>query len=396
MLEEVNKKRVAIVATHPIQYYSPWFKVLANDSALSVKVFYLWEAGVTEQVDQGFKHRIKWDIPLLDGYQWEFVVNSSRRPGTHHFFGLINPSLERTVKCFEPDAVLLMGYNFFSMIQFLCFWRSSRAPLLLRGDSHRIIGRCGIKERFRKALISLLFRRFSGFLYVGKANRRYFLYHGVAEERLFYAPHAIDNQRFCSACDNVRLDSRRWKTELGIPSDHQVVLFAGKWETKKRPVDLLEAFLLAAMPKSSLVFVGAGHLEEVLRNRASNHPFIKFAPFQNQSQMPRTYGLADLFVLPSYGEGETWGLAVNEAMCLGCPIIVSTHVGCAEDLVKPYHNGLIFEAGNIPVLAKCLQEALSDRERLKKWGRNSRVDIVNCNYEKVTQGLKQALSKVCV
>jgi glycosyltransferase involved in cell wall biosynthesis len=107
--------------------------------------------------------------------------------------------------------------------------------------------------------------------------------------------------------------------------------------------------------------------------------------------MPRTYAAADLVVLPSYGSSETWGLAINEAMCMSRPVIASTHVGCAQDLIQPYRNGLVFPAGDVSALATCLKEAFSDRERLQMWGEESRNIVTNYSYQQTTQGLKQAL-----
>ncbi len=80
--------RLAIVATHPIQYYAPWFQRVAAEPDFDLKVFYLWDFGVTDQHDKGFDRTIRWDLPLLDGYAHEFVENTSRDPGTHHFRGI--------------------------------------------------------------------------------------------------------------------------------------------------------------------------------------------------------------------------------------------------------------------------------------------------------------------
>ncbi len=110
--------------------------------------------------------------------------------------------------------------------------------------------------------------------------------------------------------------------------------------------------------------------------------------------MPRTYAVADVVVLPSYGIQETWGLAINEAMCLSRPVIVSTHVGCAQDLVQPGQNGLIFPAGDVSALAGCLQEIFSDDRRLRLWGANSREIVSRYSYVQATEGLRQALERV--
>lgn len=386
--------KLAIITSHPIQYYAPWFRYLAKEPDFDIKVFYLWNFGVTQQLDLGFQQPIQWDIPLLEGYNHEFVPNESSQPGTHHFWGLRNPTLFQQVKAHNPDAVFLLNYNYASLYRFIFQWKFSQAPLLFRGDSHRLVPRPGIREWARRQVITLIYRYFSALLYVGQANYSYFRYHRVSAQKLFFAPHAVENDRFSTQLAAAKLSARVWKEELGISSDHAVILFAGKFEVKKRPMDLVQAFLQADLPQVSLLLVGAGPLESELRSQAAGHSNIYFAPFQNQTQMPRTYAMANLFVLPSSGPEETWGLAVNEAMCMGCPIIASTHVGCTQDLVHPGQNGLVFSAGDISELAASLQKAFSDRKRLREWGEESRRIIANYSYEQTTQGLRSALTSL--
>jgi glycosyltransferase involved in cell wall biosynthesis len=383
--------RLAIVISHPIQYVSPWLQHLTGCDGLEIRVFYLWNFGVSSMVDRGFATVVQWDIPLLDGYSSEFVPNLARQPGTHHWSGLNNPELSARVNAFHPDAVLVFGYNFLTLYRFIFTRAAHSTPLIFRGDSHRLLKPKGFSGFLRRVWISQVFRQFAAFLYVGRANRDYFLRHGVAEQRLFFSPHSVDNERFISQTEIATRQAALWKQALGIPSSRRVVLFAGKFEQKKRPIDLVTAFKRAALPNVSLALVGAGPLEAQLHAEAAGHPEIFFAPFQNQSLMPRTYLLGDLFVLPSFGHGETWGLAVNEAMCLRRPILVSNHVGCALDLVQPYENGLVFPAGNQTALSRALQEAFSDPLRLERWGWESRRRIEQYSVKETTQGLFSAL-----
>ncbi len=386
---------LAIIASHPIQYYAPLFRCIAQDSFLNIKVFYLWDFGVTNQVDQGFKQSLKWDIPLLDGYSFEFVPNISKDKGTHHILGLQNPSITEQVLAFKPDAILLtVSYNYASIYRLLWQLRNKKIPIIFRGDSHRILVKNNLKNNLKRLVIAKIFQSFAACLYVGKANYEYFRYHFVQEHKLFLAPHAIDSYRFSDPKNSLSEQAKIWKQKLGISPEHRIILFAGKFEDKKRPLDLIKAFIDAKLTSVSLLLVGAGDLETEMRNIAKQNKYIYFAPFQNQSLMPRTYTICDVFVLPSYGSSETWGLAINEAMSMGKAIIASNHVGCAADLIKPLQNGLIFEAGNVAALADCLREAMSDRDRLKKWGDESKKIIANYSYDRVIDGLKQALEAV--
>jgi glycosyltransferase involved in cell wall biosynthesis len=384
--------RLGIVSTHPIQYYAPWFQQLAQERNLVLKVFYLWDFGVKTYLDRGFQQAIQWDIPLLSGYDSVFIPNTSTDPGTHHFLGIKNPTLTKQVRAFGPDAVVLIGYNYLSLYQFLYNWQTLQVPLIFRGDSHRLIERKGVEEWLRRQFLRILFQQFSACLYVGESNKKYFRYHGVPEERLFFAPHAVNNDFFFSKHESAHVQSALWKQELGIPESHLVILFAGKFEEKKRPLDLLQAFINSRLENAVLLFVGAGSLETEMRMRATGHANIIFAPFQNQSQMPRVYEIGDIFVLPSYGSDETWGLAINEAMCMARPVIVSTHVGCFADLVQNGRNGLVFPAGDMAALEDCLKEACADRERLHRWGNEGQAIIQNYSYTQATVGLKQALT----
>ncbi len=262
--------------------------------------------------------------------------------------------------------------------------------MIFRGDSHRLVSGNGVREFFRHRWIKSIFRRLNAFLPVGQANRDYFRYHGVPDDKLFFAPHAVDNDRFIGAEADAREQAARWRAELGIPPEQKIILFAGKFQPKKQPDHLIAAFIALNRDDSTLVLVGDGEMEAALRAQAGAHPRIHFVPFQNQSLMPRTYALADLFVLPSQGRDETWGLAVNEAMCLGKPIIVSSHVGCAQDLVKPGENGLVFPAGDVSALTASLRDALSDSARLARWGERSREIVSGYTYGRALEGLKHA------
>lgn len=383
--------KLAIITSHPIQYYAPWFRYMNAMHGIDLRVFYLWDFGVKNTIDPEFKSAVQWDIPLLDGYSYEFVPNKSADPGTHHFGGLNNPGLAAAVRAFQPDAVLMMIYNYRACIDFILKWNTRRAPLLFRGDSHRLVKRHGIKETFRRRAISALYNRFQALLYVGKANREYYRYHRAPEEKLFFAPHAVDNNRFIHQADTAQSQARQWREELGVPDDHKLVLFAGKFIEKKRPNDLLRAFIRIDSPDTHLLLVGGGELEKKLREIAGQHPRVHFAPFQNQSKMPRTYAAADLVVLPSFGLGETWGLAINEAMCLARAVMASSHVGCGLDLINNARNGFIFEAGDQEDLTRKLARAIQSKDRLAAMGAESRRIIENYSYAQTTDGLKKAL-----
>src|SRR5215212_3627977 len=125
--------RLGVVLSHPTQYYSPWFRWLAANTALDLRVFYLWEFGVAAQRDRQFGATFKWDVDLLSGYAHEFVPNIARDPGTHHFGGLRNPQLTARLAAWNPSAILLFGYKWSAHLRTIFWARRRRIPLLFRG-----------------------------------------------------------------------------------------------------------------------------------------------------------------------------------------------------------------------------------------------------------------------
>jgi glycosyltransferase involved in cell wall biosynthesis len=394
--------RLAVVVSHPIQYYSPWFVHLATLPALALRVFYLWDSGVNVTQDRDFGVAFKWDIPLLEGYDSEFVANVSTDPGTHHFRGLDNPALVERLLAWKPDAVLMFGYNFASHIRLLCSPAMRQIPMILRGDSHNLGRPAGLKTAVKRLLRTLLFRRFSAFLAVGRANGEYFAECARYRRQVFMAPHFVDNDRFRADSSTAKLAAQAWRRELGIPDGAFVFGFVGKFEENKRPLEYLRASALAttgmggrSRPIPVFLFVGSGNLESALRAEAAERigKDVFFAPFQNQREMPRAYAALDVLVLPS--GSETWGLCVNEAMNLGVPSIVSDLVGCGPDLIVPGKTGWVFRTGDIPDLSDKLRVAFErDAAEIELMSKDVREHVDGYSISAATEGLMRAVAAV--
>lgn len=380
--------RLAIVLSHPVQYYAPWFRHIAEQPDIDLRVFYLSDHGVTNRPDEQFGTSFAWDTDLLSGYDHTFVLNRARRPSVNTFFGLHNPDLRPALRAFAPDAVLLFGYAYRSNLDLLL---RPPAPILFRGDSH-LLG-APPPRGLKRILLRTIFSRPSAFLPVGSANAAYFRHYGVPSRKLFAAPHCVDIAHFTPTPSRLT-EAATLRASLGIPQDALVILFSGKFIPKKRPDLLLAAFINADIPKAHLVLSGAGELLPLLQATAANRKNIHFLPFANQSEMPARYLLGDLFVLPSEGRHETWGLAVNEAMHLARPCLVSDHVGAHPDLIRPDETGWVFPAGDQAALTAILRAILAPptaSQTLFQVGQNAARHAAWFNYANATAGLRQAL-----
>ena len=332
--EPASRKRICFVVSHPIQYTVPLYQRLARRHDIAIKVFFTWHAGGKAIEDRGFGQAIAWDIPLSEGYEFELVPNVASDPGTHKFLGLRNPMLLERVMSWQPDVVHINGWAWLSHLQLLHALNRRAVPTLFFGDSHLLDGNThGPRWWIKSAVLRRVYSWPTACLYAGSANRAYFEIFGVPPQRLYPCPHAIDVNRFAEPAAQREEQAARWRSELGIAADRKVLLYAGKFEPKKRPTDLMRAFARLPDPSLMLVMVGSGELQAEIDAIAAADPArFRILPFQNQSRMPVVYRLGDVFVLPS-GFGESWGLAVNEALACGRPVIVSDRVGCAADVV---------------------------------------------------------------
>jgi glycosyltransferase involved in cell wall biosynthesis len=383
--------RLAIVSTHPIQYYSPIFQTLACSTAVLPRVFYTWSQTATAAVsDPGFDRAITWDIPLLEGYESQFVLNTATRPGTDHFRGLRNPDLVDAIEAWGADAVLVFTWNSESHLQTLRHFKG-RIPVLFRGDSTLLDRTRWWRSAARRVFLSWVYRHVDVAIAVGSNNRDYFRWCGISEERIALAPHAIDTRRF-SDPDGAHVQrAAQWRRELGIPATARVVLFAGKFQPKKDPLLLLEAFLRCGAA-GHLVFVGNGALEAELRAGASGRTDVHFLPFQNQQAMPAVYRLCDVFALPSRGPGETWGLALNEAMAAGRPVIAGSKVGGARDLITADVNGWVFQSGDLEQLTTIMKNALTATEaNLIAMGAAAELESAHWSIDAAARGIEAAV-----
>jgi glycosyltransferase involved in cell wall biosynthesis len=267
-----------------------------------------------------------------------------------------------------------------------------KVPVLFRGDSTLLDEIPGIRRRIRRLLLRWVYSHVDHALYVGTNNKQYFLQHGLKEKQLVFAPHAIDNHRFAVPDDVYSRQAAEKRSQLGIKEDDLVLLFAGKLEPKKNPFFLLELARQISDPRLKLLIVGNGVLEEELRRAAGGDARILFLDFQNQQQMPVVYRMGDIFVLPSKGPGETWGLGANEAMASGCAILLSDKVGGAVDLVDGGRNGLIVGSEDGEKGREWVERLLADRILLDHMKTAARQHVLRFSYEAIAGAIENIMT----
>jgi glycosyltransferase involved in cell wall biosynthesis len=379
-------KKLAVITTHPIQYNAPLFRLISERRNIEIKVFYTWEQSKEKVYDVKFGQEIKWDIPLLEGYDYAFVKNTSRYPNSLSFNGIINPGLNREIETWGADAVLVYGWNHHSHLKAMRYFKG-KIPVYFRGDSTIIDYVSWIRKLIKKIILNQVYKNTDIAFYVGQNNKAYFLHSGLTESQLVFAPHAVDNFRFSNCNNQYSKKVSELRRLLGFSENDRIFLFAGKFETIKNPLILIEA--AKYFPQYKFLFAGNGILESKMKTLSAKISNITYLPFQNQTAMPAIYHLSHVAVLPSQGHGETWGLVVNEAMACGKAVLVSDKVGCAVDLVESGKNGYIFCSNDLEDLKEKIE---SFENKFDIFGKYSSEKIKNWSFEKIAEAFEKALN----
>ncbi|MGY4706902.1 glycosyltransferase family 4 protein [Candidatus Bipolaricaulota sp. J31] len=391
-MKTIRKKRLIILASHPVQYQAPLFRLLHQSPYLDVVVYYCWDFGVKNYFEPDFGLHIKWDISLLNGYKYIFLRNLSPKPSAS-FWGQINPGIINVLVRDQYDALLIHGYTTFTSWLALLSARLIGTPVIFRGEGDLLRPISRRKQVVKKILLRWLFKRVDAVLYSCTANADYYRFYGVPKQKMFFAPSAVDNTFFQEQARHLKPERCKIKQELGIPCSLPVILTASKLIRRKRPLDVLRAFE-KVQDKGVLVFVGDGperkKLEKFVESRHIRN--VYFAGFINQSEISRFYAIADIFVLAS--EWDPSPKALQEVMNFAVAVILSDRVGTAFDLVKEGENGFIYPVGNVEILSEHLTQLLENPELRESMGKKSLEIVSEWNYEGTFRGILEAVKYV--
>jgi glycosyltransferase involved in cell wall biosynthesis len=383
--------RLAIVASHVIQYQDPFFRLLARDPEIDLTVIYCSRHGLDSFRDADMATTLRWDINLLD-YQHRFLWNASRDLN-RGFWRLVNPGIVPALARGRFDAVIFMtGWGAFTALIGMAACRLFRIPFFLYGDSSFPAAENTAKRRLRVWLMRVLMRLTTGFMVSGVLNADYYRHYGADPSRFFLLPWAVDNERFAAAARLGPEERRALRAEYGIAQDAIVFLFSAKLVERKDPFTLLKAYeRMRLRDRAAVVFMGDGVLREPLTRYAREHELggVYFTGFVNQTALPVRYAMAGVFVLPSLVEPR--GAVINEAMAVGLPVVVTDRCGSIGDIVLDGDNAFIYHAGDAEALAAIMDRLAGDEALRARMGARSREIIATWDYARGVDGVKEML-----
>jgi glycosyltransferase involved in cell wall biosynthesis len=362
---------------------------------MDVTALYMSDFSLRDGYDEGFGQALSWNVDLLSGYSARFMGPRAKKRNLGGFFSLIAPELWGEIRSGKFDAVIIHGHNFLAHQIALIAALSVGSIIFCRGDTRTGLKRPILRQLLHKPLFRIYYRFFDGFLAVGSSNAEYYLNTGVVADRIFPVPFAIDNSRFRqSGVEDLEL-RQRFQADIQITAATPTIIYAGKLEPRKNPIDLLKAYksIRERGAMASLLYVGSGIQESHLKRivEIEKIPDVKFLGFINQAELPSVYSLGDIFVLPS--ENEPWGLAVNESMACGLAVVCSNEVGSFHDLVRSGVNGKVYPTGDINALSAALYSLVTEPVFLDSCKKNSRSMISEWSFQECAIGLRYALEE---
>ncbi len=388
--------RVAYLVSHPIQYQAPLLRYIVAHSEIELTAFFLSDFSVKSYQDEGFGTAVQWDVPLLDGYPSHVLPalgdNQRLTPLRPFVYGLA-----RHLKAGRFDALWMHGYSHQANLRAMMVAKSQGIKVFVRAESQ--MGAASGSSSLRRIKEPILRRLFGGvdaFLSIGSLNSAYYRHYGVPDDKIFSVPYAVDNEFFQRQAQIARPGREDLRRELGLTPGRPIILYASKFQPRKRAGDLLEAYRALSPdgrqePAPYLLFVGDGEQRAALEQKAQETGWsgIRFLGFKNQTELPRLFDLCDVFVLPS--DAEQWGLIVNEVMSAAKPVIVTDQVGAAPDLVRDGENGYVVPVGDTEALAGRLRDITCDPGRAQRMGERSLEIIQGWGFREDLAGLWQAL-----
>lgn len=381
--------KTALIASHVIQYQAPFFRLLAAEPDLDLEVIFCSTDGAKVYRDAEMQTTFRWDLDLLGGYRHRFLRNFGFGEG---YTRLINPGIVPALLFHRYDAaIFFLGWGTISSLLGIAACRMRGTPVLMFGDSSFPPPETTFRSRVRAGLLRTIFRLTDGFLVSGVLNAGYYRHYGADDARFHLVPWAIDNARFEENSRFAPGERETMRARFGIDDDPMAIVFSGKFLPRKDPMTLLRAVdAMQHRDRAAVIFLGNGELREEMESFARERNLnVHFAGFVNQTDLPKHYAMADVFVLPSLDDPRA--TVVNEAMASGLPIVITDRCGPIGDIVRHGDNGFVFAPGDERTLARHLDALAGDPDLRARMARRSREIIATWDYSRGVQGVMEAL-----
>lgn len=360
--------RLGLVQRVLPEYRAPFFDALAAATCGGLGIF-AGQARPEEAIEPGAPRRAR----------------LTRGRNTHLFGGrfylCLQAGLSAWLAAWQPEALILEANPRYLSTPGAARWMHARRRPVIgwglgapAGSGGQLAGlQSGLRRRFLGCFDALISYSSQG---AGEYARA-----GFPPERIFVAPNAV----------SPRPAHPLPERPAHFSSEGPLVLFVGRLQARKRVDALLQA--CSALPaglQPRLWVAGDGPERAHLEALASRvYPRARFLGAQYGPQLEASFRAADLLVLPGTG-----GLALQQAMSFGLPVMAAEADGTQADLVRP-ENGWSLPPGDLHALTQALAGALAGPERLRQMGAASyRIVAEEINLEAMVRVFARAVGAV--
>ncbi len=323
--------KIAYIVSHPTQFEVPFFRRFEKMKPEILHVYYYNVGNAEGNLDEELGIKVKWGIDLYKDYQY-FRLSGKKRLA----------EVQSQFMDESYDLVVISGYNSQFLIRLIFLCKRMGIPAALKLDTVLFASETWPKRMYRSMLIYLCQKYFCHFFVTGSLCEQYLQSYGVKEQYISCVSYVIDNHFFKTGSNLSDIERMTFRHELGVKGDQKVILCLSKLVGRESPWDVLEALHNIERKDLHLIVAGDGPDRDQLKERASdlNIP-VTFLGHWPYKELPKLYGIADLFIHPA--ANEPWGVSVQEALACGLPVIASDRVGSAYDLIRPGENGFVYK-----------------------------------------------------
>ncbi|HKP32091.1 MAG TPA: glycosyltransferase family 4 protein [Chitinophagaceae bacterium] len=372
-----RKIRIAIVVSHPIQHFSPQYVSFAAHEGVEIKVFFASALGLKPYHDQQFNMTVSWNRLGLERFPHEFLNGDEViQPSAN----LDAPSLENSLKVYDPEVVIIYGYYQKLQRRALRWARKNKKIVAYISDTETKQKRNSLKELIKFPLIRNFFSKIDFALTVGDSNEEYYKKMGLSSSQLLRMHFPIDIDLYKKSFASRDLLRNEIRSKYRIGEGDFVASVVGKLVPWKNQQDIIKAMHLLEGKGiySHLFVIGSGETLKECQDLANNlsKSKVHFTGFVDPEKLPAYYAASDVYIHPAAVEPHS--LAISEAIFMGCPVIISDTCGSygPTDDVQEGRNGYVFPFGNIPKLAENIEKLITNKDLREKLGTNSNAIAV--------------------
>jgi glycosyltransferase involved in cell wall biosynthesis len=383
--------RVLGIFKSPTPYFSNLLKLFSNEPDIELKVVFCAKTTDGDKYLDGNSNSMKeWGLNVLDGYD-SFFLNDRLVPLGFPDYKITDRKIGKYIQTHDYD-VILMANGYWSLTTWYAIKAAQKQniPIITRSTVETTRERNKALLLLKKFVVGNYCKKMRAGVYECNGQKEYLIQYGMKIDDLFYAPCAVDNAFFQQLSKSYSKDIVRKK--LKINDNSVTITTTGQLIPRKRPWDLIHVYELLTERgyniEMFLVGDGSQRAEIEKYKQEKGYSSIHLTGKVTQTEVGMYLAASDIYVIAS--DYDASPKALNEAMNFGLPVIATSGISTAPELIAEGVNGYIYKAGDIDELGKCISEII-DNNCLNKMGDESLKIISENGFDRVIKGWLEAV-----